>query len=72
MFTSFFFMRSEHFVFHYFRVQLTVAIHEVISCDFPEKWPTLVGKINGYLTSDVKEAWLGALLVLYQLVKKYE
>uniref|UniRef100_A0A7M5X8J5 Exportin-2 central domain-containing protein n=1 Tax=Clytia hemisphaerica TaxID=252671 RepID=A0A7M5X8J5_9CNID len=44
----------------------------MISCDFPEKWPDLVNRINGYLTSDVKETWLGALLVLYQLVKKYE
>lgn len=54
------------------RVQLTVSIHDIISFDFPEKWPNLVHTINGYLTSDVKEAWLGALLVLYQLVKKYE
>jgi len=58
--------------FLYFRVQLTVSIHQIISCDFPEKWPDLVHKINGYLTSDAKENWIGALLVLYQLVKKYE
>ncbi|XP_057289833.1 importin-7-like [Hydractinia symbiolongicarpus] len=54
------------------RVQLTVSIHEILSCDFPEKWPDICVKINGYLTSDNKSTWLGSMLVLYQIVKKYE
>ena len=54
------------------RVQLTVSIHEILSCDFPENWPDICPKINGYITSDNRATWLGSLLVLYQIVKKYE
>jgi len=54
------------------RVQLTVSIHEILSCDFPENWPDICHKINGYITSENRATWLGSLLVLYQIVKKYE
>merc|ERR1711881_182052 len=54
------------------RVQLTVSIHEILSCDFPENWSDICHKINGYITSDNRGTWLGSLLVLYQIVKKYE
>jgi hypothetical protein len=54
------------------RVQLTVSTHEILSCDFPEKWPDICGKLKGYLMSDDRSTWLGSLLVLYQIVKKYE
>ena len=54
------------------RVQLTVSINEILSCDFPENWPDICHKINGYITSENRGTWLGSLLVLYQIVKKYE
>ncbi|XP_012566342.1 importin-7 isoform X1 [Hydra vulgaris] len=54
------------------RIQLTVSVYEILSCDFPEKWPDICHKLNTYLTSDIRSTWLGALLVLYQIVKKYE
>lgn len=54
------------------RVQLTVSIHEILSCDFPDNWPDICQKINGHITSENRATWLGSLLVLYQIVKKYE
>jgi len=54
------------------RVQLTVSINEILSCDFPDNWPDICDKINGYITSDNQGTWLGSLVVLYQIVKKYE
>jgi len=40
--------------------------------DFPEKWPTVIDKVNVYLSSGNQATWMGALLALYQVVKKYE
>jgi len=54
------------------RVQLTVSVHEILSNDFPEKWPDIVHKLNAYFMTDDKPTWFGSLLVLYQIVKKYE
>jgi len=54
------------------RVQLTVCTSEILSVDFPERWPDLFKKLGDYLTSDNHNTWLGSLLVLYQIVKKYE
>ena len=55
-----------------FSVQLTVCTSEILSVDFPERWPDLFKKLGDYLTSDNHNTWLGSLLVLYQIVKKYE
>ncbi|EDO49266.1 predicted protein [Nematostella vectensis] len=54
------------------RIQLTVCIGQVLRHDFPEKWPAVINKVNMYLTSSNQSTWLGSLLVLYQVVKKYE
>lgn len=54
------------------RVQLTVSVQEILSSDFPEKWPDICDKLSGYLTSENRETWLGSMLVLYQIIKKYE
>ncbi|XP_031553148.1 importin-7-like [Actinia tenebrosa] len=54
------------------RVQLTVCISQMLRHDFPEKWPTVIDKVNLYLTSNNQATWMGALLTLYQIVKKYE
>eukprot|EP00794_Sanderia_malayensis_P018281 gene18281-20104_t len=54
------------------RVQLTVCIAEILSCDFPEQWSNLIPKVNAYITSDNRTTWLGGLCVLHQVAKKYE
>ncbi|CAH1785309.1 unnamed protein product [Owenia fusiformis] len=54
------------------RVQLTVCISNIIKHDFPGRWAALPEKINAHLQSDNIASWLGALIVLYQLVKNYE
>eukprot|EP00112_Aurelia_sp_Birch-Aquarium-sp1_P018256 Seg4332.3 transcript_id=Seg4332.3/GoldUCD/mRNA.D3Y31 product=Importin-7 protein_id=Seg4332.3/GoldUCD/D3Y31 len=54
------------------RVQLTVCIAEILSVDFPNNWPSLIPKIQSYITSDNQATWLGGLTVLHQVTKKYE
>ncbi|XP_065070384.1 importin-7-like [Rhopilema esculentum] len=54
------------------RVQLTVCIAEILSCDFPDNWPSLIPKLHGYITSENQTTWLGGLTVLHQVTKKYE
>lgn len=54
------------------RRQLTVCVQEILSFDFPERWAEVPAKLQAYLTTDKGSEWHGALLVLYQLVKKYE
>lgn len=55
------------------RVQLAVLIQHIVKHDYPGKWPGIVDKVMGFLMQNENtDAWLGALLVLYQLVKNYE
>jgi len=54
------------------RVQLTVCIAEILSCDFPDKWQSLIPQLHSYITSDNQATWLGGLIVLHQVTKKYE
>ncbi|XP_028414621.1 importin-7-like [Dendronephthya gigantea] len=54
------------------RLQLTVCIGKILIHDFPEHWPTAPRTIHNYLSSDNKSSWFGALVALYQIVKKYE
>ena len=49
-----------------------MCVQEILSFDFPERWPEVPGKLQTYLTTDTGSVLHGALLVLYQLVKKYE
>lgn len=54
------------------RVHLGVCIQSIVRSDFPGKWPNVVEKIAGYLQSPDRNLWPGALLSLYQLIKRYE
>lgn len=54
------------------RIQLAVCIGQILRHDFPEKWPQIVDKINLYLNNENQSTWMGALLSLHQIVKKYE
>ncbi|XP_073245306.1 importin-7-like [Porites lutea] len=54
------------------RLQLTVCVSQILRHDFPDKWPGVIDKVNGYLTENSQATWMGALLTLYQIVKKYE
>ena len=40
--------------------------------DFPEHWPGAAQTIHNYFASDNQASWLGSLIALYQIVKKYE
>jgi len=40
--------------------------------DFPQWWTGLVTEVHAYLSSDSQSTWLGSLLALYQLSKKYK
>lgn len=55
-----------------YRLQLTVCIGKILQHDFPEHWPTAPQIIHNYLASDNRTSWFGALVALYQIVKKYE
>jgi len=54
------------------RVQLTVCISQMVKHDFPGKWPGIAVQVANILAADKMEAWLGATLSLYQLIKFYE
>ena len=54
------------------RRQLCISLEHIIKLDYPDKWTGIVDKIHSYLTSDNKTYWLGALLALYQLARKYK
>jgi hypothetical protein len=40
--------------------------------DFPEKWPFVIDAVLQQLNTTSGHAWLGALTVVYKLVKNYE
>jgi hypothetical protein len=52
--------------------QLCISVEHMIKLDYPEKWTGIVEKIHTYLSSDNQTYWLGALLSLYQLARKYK
>ncbi|XP_015762265.1 PREDICTED: importin-7-like [Acropora digitifera] len=54
------------------RLQLTVCVSQILRHDFPDKWPGVVDKVNIFLAENSQATWMGALLTLYQIVKKYE
>lgn len=49
---------------------LAMSLNYIIKFDFPDRWPTLVDKINQHL--EISNHWLGALTALLQLGKNYE
>ena len=54
------------------RVHLGVCIQSIVRSDFPAKWTDIVGQIAHYLQHGDRSTWPGALLALYQLIKRYE
>jgi len=54
------------------RVQLAVAVATMLKYDFPAQWPGIVGKLIVYLNANDGQSLMGALVVLYQLVKNFE
>lgn len=54
------------------RVHLGVCIQSIVRNDFPAQWPNVLDKITSYLRSDNRAVWPGALLALYQLIKRFE
>ena len=52
--------------------QLCVCLEKIIRHDFPEKWTGVVTTIHTHLTSDNQSTWLGSLMALEQLAKKYK
>ena len=52
------------------QVQLALCVRQIVKYDFPERWPQFVDKISSYLQNP--GSWLGSLLCLYQVVKKYQ
>ncbi|MCG8626944.1 MAG: hypothetical protein MJE68_33710 [Proteobacteria bacterium] len=49
-----------------------MCLEQILRHDFPEKWTGIVTAVHTYLSSDNQETWLGSLLSLYQLSKKYK
>uniref|UniRef100_A0A914X6W2 Importin N-terminal domain-containing protein n=1 Tax=Plectus sambesii TaxID=2011161 RepID=A0A914X6W2_9BILA len=54
------------------RVQLAVCVTTILRHDFPARWSGIVQKISSYLEKLDGLSWMGALTVLYRLVKIYE
>lgn len=51
---------------------LGLCMNSIIRNDFPDRWPQIVDKIDYYLHSPNSDHWSGALLALFQLVKRFE
>ena len=54
------------------RHQLCTSLEHIVKLDYPEKWTGVVDKVHSFLSSDTRDYWLGALLSLYQLARKYK
>lgn len=54
------------------RSQLCVLLEHVIKLDFPDKWTGVVDDVLRFISSNTQQAWLGGMLGLYQLAKKYK
>jgi hypothetical protein len=54
------------------RSQLLTALGKIAVSDYPDKYRDLLPKLMKFLTSNDQQALYGALLSLYELVKKYE
>uniref|UniRef100_A0A1A9ZMK3 Importin N-terminal domain-containing protein n=1 Tax=Glossina pallidipes TaxID=7398 RepID=A0A1A9ZMK3_GLOPL len=52
--------------------QLAVCVNHIIKNDFPGRWTQVVDNISIYLQNPDVNAWSGALLTMYQLIKTYE
>ena len=51
---------------------MCVCLEQIVRHDFPKKWTGVVTTVLGYLSSNNQATWLGSLLALYQLSKKYK
>ena len=54
------------------RIQLAAMVSTIVKADFPGRWPEVIGQISLALDTADAQAWAGALLTLYRLVKVYE
>uniref|UniRef100_A0A182JP08 Importin N-terminal domain-containing protein n=1 Tax=Anopheles christyi TaxID=43041 RepID=A0A182JP08_9DIPT len=54
------------------KVQLCFCLSHIIKNDFPGRWTQVVDKVSLCLQNSDPNAWHGALLCMYQLVKQYE
>ncbi|XP_071956565.1 importin-7-like [Antedon mediterranea] len=54
------------------RVQLAVCLRNILKHDYPGRWTGIVQKTIHVLQSKDLNAWYGALIGVYQLVKNYE
>uniref|UniRef100_A0A2M3Z0I5 Putative nuclear transport receptor ranbp7/ranbp8 importin beta superfamily n=1 Tax=Anopheles braziliensis TaxID=58242 RepID=A0A2M3Z0I5_9DIPT len=52
--------------------QLCFCLSHIIKNDFPDRWTKIVDTVGLCLQSSDPNAWHGALLCMYQLVKHYE
>ncbi|XP_055346822.1 importin-8-like [Paramacrobiotus metropolitanus] len=54
------------------RTQMAVSLETICKSDFPDKWTTIVQRVNFCLHSPQHELWYGALIALYHLVRAFE
>ncbi|XP_049297694.1 importin-7 [Anopheles funestus] len=54
------------------KVQMCFCLSHIIKNDFPGRWTQVVDKVSLCLQNSDPNAWHGALLCMYQLVKHYE
>lgn len=54
------------------RSQLCVLLEHVIKLDFPDKWTGVVDDVLRFISSNTQQTWLGGMLSLYQLAKKFK
>jgi hypothetical protein len=49
-----------------------MVLNDMVESEYPDKWPDLLGKIMGYMTSPDPKIVFGALEALRVTIKRYE
>ena len=52
--------------------QLCLCLEQILKHDFPAKWNGVLTQTHSHLSSEDQATWLGSLMALYQLSKKYK
>ena len=58
-------------LFSFHSRQLCVCLEQILKHDFPERWTSVIREVYDFLSSENQATWLGSLMALYQLSKKY-
>lgn len=54
------------------RVQLAASLNNILTSDFPEKWPTFINELESFMISDEIHIVHVGLIALREVVKVFQ